>query len=88
MSCLYSLCSLWFIVGCIIFCLFLFFSTLQDDLPRVKTEIKAMKELVHQHICTLYEVIETPHKIFMVLEVRENRVTDYYPGSWFCVGSR
>lgn len=41
---------------------------LGDDLPRVKTEIKAMKELVHQHICTLYEVIETTNKIFMVLE--------------------
>ncbi|XP_071506257.1 maternal embryonic leucine zipper kinase-like [Diadema antillarum] len=41
---------------------------LGDDLPRVKTEIKAMKELVHQHICTLYEVIETKNKIFMVIE--------------------
>lgn len=41
---------------------------LGDDLPRVQTEIKAMKELVHQHICTLYEVIETSNKIFMVLE--------------------
>ena len=29
----------------------------------------AMKELVHQHICTLYEVIETKNKIFMILEV-------------------
>ncbi|XP_071808435.1 maternal embryonic leucine zipper kinase-like isoform X2 [Asterias amurensis] len=38
------------------------------DLPRVKTEIMAMKELVHQHICTLYEVVETKHKIFMVIE--------------------
>ena len=35
----------------------------------MQTEIKAMKELVHQHICTLYEVIETKNKIFMVLEV-------------------
>ncbi|XP_781767.3 maternal embryonic leucine zipper kinase [Strongylocentrotus purpuratus] len=41
---------------------------LGDDLPRVKTEIKAMKELVHQHICTLYEVVETKNKIFMVIE--------------------
>ncbi|XP_038061168.1 maternal embryonic leucine zipper kinase-like isoform X2 [Patiria miniata] len=41
---------------------------LGDDLPRVKTEITAMKELVHQHICTLYEVVETKHKIFMVIE--------------------
>nr|XP_054773723.1 maternal embryonic leucine zipper kinase-like [Lytechinus pictus] len=27
-----------------------------------------MKELVHQHICTLYEVVETKNKIFMVIE--------------------
>ncbi|XP_023800539.1 maternal embryonic leucine zipper kinase isoform X2 [Cyanistes caeruleus] len=41
---------------------------LQDDLPRVKLEIDAMKDLSHQHICRLYQVIETPKKIFMVLE--------------------
>ncbi|XP_059730044.1 maternal embryonic leucine zipper kinase isoform X2 [Haemorhous mexicanus] len=41
---------------------------LQDDLPRVKLEIDAMKDLSHQHICRLYHVIETPKKIFMVLE--------------------
>ncbi|KAJ6652902.1 hypothetical protein lerEdw1_010513 [Lerista edwardsae] len=41
---------------------------LGDDLPRVKTEIEAMKSLSHQHICRLYHVIETPKKIFMVLE--------------------
>ncbi|XP_051633585.1 maternal embryonic leucine zipper kinase isoform X4 [Manacus candei] len=41
---------------------------LQDDLPRVKLEIDAMKDLSHQHICRLYHVIETPQKIFMVLE--------------------
>ncbi|KAL2294125.1 hypothetical protein Nmel_007847 [Mimus melanotis] len=41
---------------------------LQDDLPRVKLEIDAMKDLSHQHICRLYHVVETPKKIFMVLE--------------------
>ncbi|XP_062484460.1 maternal embryonic leucine zipper kinase isoform X3 [Pezoporus occidentalis] len=41
---------------------------LGDDLPRVKTEIDAMKNLSHQHICQLYHVIETSKKIFMVLE--------------------
>ncbi|XP_067409461.1 maternal embryonic leucine zipper kinase isoform X2 [Emydura macquarii macquarii] len=41
---------------------------LGDDLPRVKTEIDAMKNLSHQHICRLYHVIETAKKIFMVLE--------------------
>ncbi|KAM4809436.1 maternal embryonic leucine zipper kinase [Rhinophrynus dorsalis] len=42
--------------------------SLGDDLPRVKTEIDAMKNLSHQHVCRLYHVIETPKKIFMVLE--------------------
>ncbi|XP_075344821.1 maternal embryonic leucine zipper kinase isoform X7 [Mycteria americana] len=41
---------------------------LGDDLPRVKIEIDAMKNLRHQHICQLYHVIETSKKIFMVLE--------------------
>nr|XP_006008236.2 PREDICTED: maternal embryonic leucine zipper kinase [Latimeria chalumnae] len=43
-------------------------TALGDDLPRVKTEIEAMKNLSHQHICQLYHVIETSTKIFMVLE--------------------
>ncbi|XP_072011216.1 maternal embryonic leucine zipper kinase [Engystomops pustulosus] len=42
--------------------------SLGDDLPRVKTEIDAMKNLSHQHVCRLYHVIETPKKIFMALE--------------------
>ncbi|NXS53457.1 MELK kinase, partial [Brachypteracias leptosomus] len=41
---------------------------LGDDLPRVKTEIDALKNLHHQHICKLYHVMETKRKIFMVLE--------------------
>ncbi|KAM7076530.1 maternal embryonic leucine zipper kinase isoform 9-T13 [Ciconia maguari] len=41
---------------------------LGDDLPRVKIEIDAVKNLSHQHICQLYHVIETSKKIFMVLE--------------------
>ncbi|XP_075267017.1 maternal embryonic leucine zipper kinase [Opisthocomus hoazin] len=41
---------------------------LGDDLPRVKIEIDAMKNLSHQHICRLYHVIETSKKIFIVLE--------------------
>nr|XP_015200858.1 PREDICTED: maternal embryonic leucine zipper kinase isoform X1 [Lepisosteus oculatus]XP_015200859.1 PREDICTED: maternal embryonic leucine zipper kinase isoform X1 [Lepisosteus oculatus] len=41
---------------------------LGDDLPRVKTEIEAMKNLSHQHVCRLYHVIETTKKIFMILE--------------------
>ncbi|CAK6972241.1 maternal embryonic leucine zipper kinase [Scomber scombrus] len=41
---------------------------LGDDLPRVKVEIEAMKNLSHQHICRLYQVIETSTQIFMILE--------------------
>ncbi|XP_072716932.1 maternal embryonic leucine zipper kinase-like isoform X12 [Ciconia boyciana] len=41
---------------------------LGDDLPRVKIEVDAVKNLSHQHICQLYHVIETSKKIFMVLE--------------------
>ena len=37
-------------------------------MPRVKVEIDAMKDLRHQHICQLMQVIETEEKIFMVLE--------------------
>uniref|UniRef100_G1LU79 non-specific serine/threonine protein kinase n=1 Tax=Ailuropoda melanoleuca TaxID=9646 RepID=G1LU79_AILME len=40
----------------------------QSDLPRVKTEIEALKNLRHQHICQLYHVLETANKIFIVLE--------------------
>ncbi|CAL1601458.1 unnamed protein product [Knipowitschia caucasica] len=42
--------------------------SLGDDLPRVKLEIDAMKNLSHQHICRLYQVIETSTQIFMVIE--------------------
>uniref|UniRef100_A0A7N8X5T0 Maternal embryonic leucine zipper kinase n=1 Tax=Mastacembelus armatus TaxID=205130 RepID=A0A7N8X5T0_9TELE len=41
---------------------------LGEDLPRVKVEIEAMKNLSHQHVCRLYQVIETSTHIFMVLE--------------------
>ncbi len=37
-------------------------------MPRVKIEINAMKDLRHQHICQLMQVIETDEKIFMILE--------------------
>ena len=41
---------------------------IQEDLPRVHLEIEAMKLLSHQHVCRLYQVIETDLKIFMILE--------------------
>lgn len=63
-------------------------ATLGADLPRVKTEIEAMKNLHHQHICRLYQVIETSRKIYMVLEycsggelfdyiVQKDRLSEY-----------
>jgi len=42
--------------------------SLGDDLPRVYLEIEAMKDLSHQNIAKLYQVIETTSTIFMVLE--------------------
>ncbi|XP_076239401.1 maternal embryonic leucine zipper kinase [Calliopsis andreniformis] len=38
------------------------------DLPRVKLEVEALKTLLHQHICRLYQVIETESHYFMVIE--------------------
>ncbi|XP_015183258.1 PREDICTED: maternal embryonic leucine zipper kinase-like isoform X2 [Polistes dominula] len=43
-------------------------TTLGDDLPRVKLEVEALKTLLHQHICKLYQVIETDTYYFMVIE--------------------
>ncbi|XP_063994655.1 maternal embryonic leucine zipper kinase-like [Diachasmimorpha longicaudata] len=43
-------------------------SALGDDLPRVKLEVDAMKTLVHQHICRLYQTIETDSHYFMIME--------------------
>ena len=42
---------------------------LGEDLPRVRTEIAALKQLSHQHVCKLYQIYETEHKFYMVLEV-------------------
>lgn len=36
---------------------------------RVKREIKMMKKLQHPHIISLYQVIDTPSDIFLVLEL-------------------
>ncbi|KAK5866070.1 hypothetical protein PBY51_020287 [Eleginops maclovinus] len=41
---------------------------LGDDLPRVKVEIEAMRNLSHQHVCRFYHVIETSTQIFIVME--------------------
>ena len=44
----------------------------QGDLHRAYREISAMKKLSHQHICQLYQVVETETDIFMVMEVTIN----------------
>ncbi|KDR18291.1 Maternal embryonic leucine zipper kinase [Zootermopsis nevadensis] len=41
---------------------------LGDDLPRVELETKALKNLSHQHICKLFQLIETDTHYFIVLE--------------------
>ena len=41
----------------------------QNDVARIDLEIKAMKDLRQQHICQLYQVIETDEYYFLVLEV-------------------
>ncbi|PNF16216.1 Maternal embryonic leucine zipper kinase, partial [Cryptotermes secundus] len=41
---------------------------LGDDLPRVELEMKALMNLNHQHICRLFQLIETSTHFFMVLE--------------------
>ncbi|XP_067671947.1 maternal embryonic leucine zipper kinase-like isoform X1 [Haliotis asinina] len=51
---------------------------LGEDLPRVKTEIAAMKELCHQHICKLFQVVETEDRFYMILEYcPEGELFDY-----------
>ena len=57
------LINTWFSAKCF------YFVFQQEDLPRVKTEIAAMQDLCHQHICKLFQVIETADRFFMILEV-------------------
>ncbi|XP_057336554.1 maternal embryonic leucine zipper kinase-like [Microplitis mediator] len=62
-------------------------AALGEDLPRVKLEIDALKTLLHQHICRLYQTIETTTHYFMIMEycsggelfdhiVEKNRLTE------------
>ncbi|CAB3409490.1 unnamed protein product [Caenorhabditis bovis] len=39
-----------------------------NDLPRVKTELDALRNLSHQNICRLYHYIETEEKFFLIME--------------------
>ena len=61
----------------IIFSIITLFSS-QDDLPRVYREMRALKNLHHQHVCQLFEVIETDTMIYMILEVYACCVIKYY----------
>ncbi|EYC45050.1 hypothetical protein Y032_0441g1523 [Ancylostoma ceylanicum] len=39
-----------------------------DDLPRVTTELDALRTLSHQNICRLYQFIDTEDKFFIIME--------------------
>ncbi|XP_062864447.1 maternal embryonic leucine zipper kinase-like [Trichomycterus rosablanca] len=41
---------------------------LGDELSDLRIEIEALKNLNHQHVCRLYQVMETVDQIYMVLE--------------------
>ncbi|XP_011163522.1 maternal embryonic leucine zipper kinase isoform X2 [Solenopsis invicta] len=70
-------------------------TALGEDLPRVKLEVEALKTLLHQHICRLYQVIETDSHYFMVMEycsggelfdhiVEKNRLSEFESRKFFC----
>ena len=44
-------------------------AALGKDLPRVRTEIEAMKVLNHNHICRLYQLYENEENVYIILEV-------------------
>ena len=50
---------------------------LGDDLPRVQTEMKALRALHHPSICRLYEQLETSRKIFLVLEYCSGKCSNF-----------
>jgi len=45
-----------------------FFLSMQEDLPRVRVELDALRTLSHQHISQLYQVLETETNFFIVME--------------------
>uniref|UniRef100_A0A914I648 non-specific serine/threonine protein kinase n=1 Tax=Globodera rostochiensis TaxID=31243 RepID=A0A914I648_GLORO len=38
------------------------------DLPRVTAELEALKQLAHQHICRMFQYVETEDKFYVVME--------------------
>jgi len=57
----------------------------QEDLPRIAREIETLKNLNHEHIAKLFQIIETEEKIFMVLELcRGGELFDYIGSLSLC----
>ena len=48
-----------------------------DMLSRVKREVQYLRQLSHPHIIKLYEVINTPTDIIMVMEVARGELFEY-----------
>ena len=40
----------------------------QADIERIVREIKILKEITHNNIVKLFEIVETPDKIYLVME--------------------
>lgn len=57
-------------------CIITLMLLIQADLHRVLREIRVLKRLHHQHICQLFQVIETEKMIYMVLEVSKYKHND------------
>lgn len=45
----------------------------EDDFNRVKKEINILKKLRHKNVIQLYEIIESQHKIYLVIELCEGK---------------
>jgi len=55
-----------------------FFPFLSSNCAVVKREIKILRLLVHPHIIQLYEIIETPIDIYIVMEyAKSGELFDY-----------
>ena len=49
-----------------------------DMEEKVRREIKILRLFMHPHIIRLYEILETPHDIFLVMEyVKSGELFDY-----------
>lgn len=45
----------------------------EDDFNRVKKEINILKKLRHKNVIQLYEIIESQHKLYLVIELCEGK---------------